>query len=31
MNVLQNIFLSKSNLFGPEVFMFNWDFTDSDN
>ena len=26
-----NIFLLESNLFGPELLMFSWDFIDSDN
>ena len=26
-----NIFSLKSNLFGPEQFMFSWVFLDSDN
>ena len=25
------IFLLESNLFGPELFTFSWDFVDSDN
>ena len=32
LNILKkNIFLLESNLFGPELFTFSWDFIDSDN
>ena len=30
LNIL-NIFLLESNLFGPELFTFSWNFIDSDN
>ena len=26
-----NIFLLESNLFGPDLFTFSWDFIESDN
>ena len=29
LNIL-NIFLLESNLFGPELFTFSWNFIDSD-